>query len=301
MARTKQKSPERTPPTYEDMVTEARAASDTLARRNRQEGRIGPDGVRRTRDSDGFLTLERLPNRRAARYQTFTRDDGPVLVAVYVGDNTRVSATHMGPKGPSGLPAPRKAPRISPRKRKKEISPTIACRRSDKGGNKRQPKVPHRWRPGTKALMQIRKYQGHTKPDRRNYQGKVVAHAAGTKIYFFQKTATKLIIPKVVFQRTVREVFTAIKSDLRVTSEALEILQHQAESHLVHVFMDANLCAMHAGRSTLYKKDMHLARFIRRDPDSEVDSEANPCWQPKTETPRPDGVPQRYPGQPWWG
>lgn len=40
-------------------------------------------------------------------------------------------------------------------------------------------------------------------------------------------------------------------------------LQEAAESHLVGLFEDANLCTIHAKRVTIMPKDLQLARRIR--------------------------------------
>ena len=40
-------------------------------------------------------------------------------------------------------------------------------------------------------------------------------------------------------------------------------LQEAAESYMVGLFEDTNLCALHAKRVTIMAKDMHLARRIR--------------------------------------
>jgi histone H3/H4 len=40
-------------------------------------------------------------------------------------------------------------------------------------------------------------------------------------------------------------------------------LQRAVETYLVHVFEDANLCAIHGKRVTLMVKDIQLARRIR--------------------------------------
>jgi len=97
------------------------------------------------------------------------------------------------------------------------------------------PKKKHRFRPGTVALREIRKYQ---------------------------KT-TELLIKKAPFQRLVREVAQDFKSDLRFQSAAVMALQEASESYLVGLFEDTNLCAIHAKRVTIMPKDMQLARRIR--------------------------------------
>lgn len=96
-------------------------------------------------------------------------------------------------------------------------------------------KRPHRYRPGTVALREIRKYQ---------------------------KT-TDLLIRKLPFQRLVREIAQDIKPYWRFQSSALLALQEAAETYLVGLFEDTNLCAIHARRVTIMPKDMQLARRIR--------------------------------------
>ena len=99
------------------------------------------------------------------------------------------------------------------------------------GGLKR----PMRYRPGTVALREIRRYQ---------------------------KTA-ELLIRKLPFNRLVREVTQDFKTDLRFQAQAIMALQEAAEAYLVRLFDDTNLCAIHAKRVTIMPKDMQLARRIR--------------------------------------
>eukprot|EP01066_Platyproteum_vivax_P002762 Platyproteum_vivax@DN13439_c0_g1_i1.p1 len=96
-------------------------------------------------------------------------------------------------------------------------------------------KKPHRFRPGTVALREIRRYQ----------------------------KSTELLIRKLPFQRLVREIAQDLKSDLRFQSSAVGALQEAAEAYLVGLFEDTNLCAIHAKRVTIFPKDMQLARRIR--------------------------------------
>jgi len=99
------------------------------------------------------------------------------------------------------------------------------------GRNKR----PHRFRPGTVALREIRKYQ----------------------------KSTDLLIRKLPFQRLVREIANDFKTDLRFQSHAIQAMQEASEAYLVSLFEDTNLCAIHAKRVTIFPKDMQLARRIR--------------------------------------
>ena len=98
-------------------------------------------------------------------------------------------------------------------------------------------KKPHRYRPGTVALREIRKFQ----------------------------KSTELLIRKLPFQRLVREISQEYKSDLRFQSQAVLALQEASEAYLVGLFEDTNLCAIHAKRVTIMPKDMQLARRIRGD------------------------------------
>ena len=72
-----------------------------------------------------------------------------------------------------------------------------------------------------------------------------------------------LLIRKFPFQRLVQEIVTGFKPDFRVTPAMVMALQEAAEAYLVHLFDDANLCAIHAKHVTIQPKDIQLARRIR--------------------------------------
>jgi histone H3 len=84
-------------------------------------------------------------------------------------------------------------------------------------------KKPHRYRPGTVALREIRRYQ----------------------------KSTELLIRKLPFQRLVREIAQDFKTDLRFQSSAVVALQEASEAYLIGLFEDTNLCAIHAKRVTM--------------------------------------------------
>ena len=71
------------------------------------------------------------------------------------------------------------------------------------------------------------------------------------------------MLAKAPFQRFIRAICEGIDSQLRFQSTALLALQEAAESYLTGLFEDANLCAVHAARVTVMKKDLDLARRIR--------------------------------------
>lgn len=63
-----------------------------------------------------------------------------------------------------------------------------------------------------------------------------------------------------------KEVAQNFKTDLRFQAAAVLALQEAGEALLVHIFEDANICAIHAKRVTIMPKDIQLARRIRGDP-----------------------------------
>ena len=70
--------------------------------------------------------------------------------------------------------------------------------------------------------------------------------------------STELLIRKLPFLRLVREIAQQIKSDLRFQSTAVLALQEAAKDHLVKMFQQVNVCAIHGGRVTIKPKDILL-------------------------------------------
>lgn len=93
------------------------------------------------------------------------------------------------------------------------------------------------WKPGTVALREVKKYQ----------------------------KSVKNLLPRAPFQRLVRSICSDMDHELRFQSAALQALQEASEAYIVGLFEDTNLCAIHANRKTVMKKDMELARRIRGD------------------------------------
>jgi histone H3 len=69
------------------------------------------------------------------------------------------------------------------------------------------------------------------------------------------------------FLRLAREILLEChpRLRLRIQAKAIAALQEATEAYLVDLFNDANLCAIHAKRTTLQPKDMQLAHRIRGD------------------------------------
>eukprot|EP00191_Tetraselmis_sp_GSL018_P016074 CAMPEP_0177581836 /NCGR_PEP_ID=MMETSP0419_2-20121207/2377_1 /TAXON_ID=582737 /ORGANISM="Tetraselmis sp., Strain GSL018" /LENGTH=68 /DNA_ID=CAMNT_0019070939 /DNA_START=497 /DNA_END=703 /DNA_ORIENTATION=+ len=57
--------------------------------------------------------------------------------------------------------------------------------------------------------------------------------------------------------------FSCSQEPMRWTADAMLALQEATEDFIVHLFVDTNLCAIHAKRVTIMPKDMQLARRIR--------------------------------------
>lgn len=100
-------------------------------------------------------------------------------------------------------------------------------------------KKPHRYRPGTVALREIRRFQ----------------------------KSTDLLIKKLPFQRLARHL-----SDLhvapgapsfRMQTNALIALQEATEAYAVGLYEDTNLTTIHRNRQTIAPKDLQLTRRIR--------------------------------------
>ena len=99
----------------------------------------------------------------------------------------------------------------------------------------RGPRKPRRFRLGTVALREIRKYQ----------------------------KSTHHLIPRMALQRLVKGLMAEMGLEYRMTSGCLAALQTAGENHIVDLFKGANLCCIHAKRITIMPKDLRLAMLIR--------------------------------------
>lgn len=89
---------------------------------------------------------------------------------------------------------------------------------------------------GEKALREIRQYQN----------------------------STDLLLRRLPFARLVREIQQGLsRHSYSWQASAILALQEASEAHLVGLFEDCNLCAIHGKRVTIMPKDMQLARRIR--------------------------------------
>ena len=102
---------------------------------------------------------------------------------------------------------------------------------------------PHRYRSGTVALREIRKYQ----------------------------TSTETLIPKLCFQRLVKEIIDIecrdrdISPGMKIQSPALLALQWATEQYVTEMFEKGQLAAIHGKRITVQPKDFDLVKEFRGD------------------------------------
>jgi histone H3/H4 len=100
-----------------------------------------------------------------------------------------------------------------------------------------------RWRPGTVAMREIRKYQRNAEP----------------------------LLPRLPFRRLLRDILLEIHPDRvnrvnRMTRTATDMLQEGAEQMLVQLFKDAQLLTVYAGRVGLGPGDLHMAQALTMMP-----------------------------------
>ncbi|KAL9180080.1 hypothetical protein ACHAXT_008050 [Thalassiosira profunda] len=98
-------------------------------------------------------------------------------------------------------------------------------------------KKPHRYRPGTAALREIRRYQ----------------------------KSTDLLIRKLPFQRFVREIANDFKQCLRFQSPSVLACRRPPRPTSPDSSRTPTQCAIHAKRVTIMPKDIQLARRIRQE------------------------------------
>jgi len=99
-------------------------------------------------------------------------------------------------------------------------------------------KKPHRFRPGTVALREIK---------------------------YNQKHSDCLLIPHLPFARLLRELAEDLEDNPRLSDAFTRLTQLVAEDYLTGLYEDATLLAIHAGRVKIMPSDLHTARRIRKE------------------------------------
>lgn len=97
---------------------------------------------------------------------------------------------------------------------------------------------PHRYRPGTVSLREIRKYQ---------------------------KSSDTLTLAKFPFEKSVRQIVLHEKGDsLKISKDVFTVLQHFIEQNITNLLRQANAVAIHSGRVKLLASDLTIVRMIAR-------------------------------------
>ena len=116
-------------------------------------------------------------------------------------------------------------------KKRKTAPPSKKDGQTSAQGRKR------RYKPGTVALREIRRFQN----------------------------TTELLLRKLPFTRLVREVLQDLwpSNQIRWKMSALMAIQEAAEAYLVALFEDTNIVAINSRRVTIMPRDIHVVRRIR--------------------------------------
>ena len=171
----------------------------------------------------------------------------------------RIAKVHRGQAPPRRLAAakgirqvPRKGnktPRNTPRNNSSRVHDKQMAMRN-------KVNKPHRYRPGTVALREIRRYQKST--------DLLIAKAPFAKlckeIVDAWTTENKATLPK---NKKAPKGLQVQSESSRMTTGSLGALQEAAETYLVRHLEDSNLCAIHSKRVTIMPKDSQLAKRIR--------------------------------------
>lgn len=103
-----------------------------------------------------------------------------------------------------------------------------------KRGSDTAEKQPRRWKPGTVALREIRRYQ----------------------------RTVDTVIPKSTLERVIRDIAadaTTSDNGIRFRTDAIAAIHESAEGYLTDIFKQAQIYAIHAGRTTILPRDLKLA------------------------------------------
>jgi histone H3 len=117
-------------------------------------------------------------------------------------------------------------------KKEKKAKPEKTLRVNKDG----TPRKAHRYRPGTVALREIKKYQ----------------------------SSVDDLVPKSPLRRIVRELSNQ-HGEYRYAREALRAIQAATEAKLVNMFTLSQMLAIHAKRVTVTSRDMKMMEFVKQN------------------------------------
>tara|TARA_B100002019_G_C21235327_1_gene582408 strand:- start:97 stop:1245 length:1149 start_codon:yes stop_codon:yes gene_type:complete len=120
------------------------------------------------------------------------------------------------------------------KKKKKKRKKKKSSEEEDSSG-KDTVKKPHRYKPGTVSLREIKKYQ---------------------------KMSNVLILAKFPFEKFVREVFKDYRDNVKISKQVFGLMQYFIENYIVDILHKANLLAIHSGRVKLMPSDIDFVRSL---------------------------------------
>ncbi len=161
-----------------------------------------------------------------------------IILAAGLNENAKKttslqSCNARGKKRAPGVEAPTKGKKASPAKKETPATKKKAAGAAE--AKKGKVMKPHRFRPGTVALRDIRRHQ---------------------------KSSDCLAFPKLPFSRLVREIAQDFKNDLSFAKGVFDLLQLASEDYLIKLCTAANECCLHAGRQTVSILDIQLVRKV---------------------------------------
>jgi histone H3 len=112
---------------------------------------------------------------------------------------------------------------------------TKAARKSATEDQSQSAKKPQKFRVGTVALREIRKYQ----------------------------KSSELLLRKEPFRRMVRFISMGMNKDIRFQRRSIDAIQENLESFITSVLEEAYECVKHCGRVTLMTKDIVLVHKMK--------------------------------------
>ena len=123
----------------------------------------------------------------------------------------------------------------------------------------------HRKRSGTRALMDIRKFQGMTS----KRKGKCDA-------------ATALLVQRQPMSRLIRETLQRVTADsgqdFMISTKAVDQLHTAAEAMLTAMLTGAQSLAQHRGAVSVERKDLRLFNYCHECPTAAISALADPLY-----------------------
>ena len=206
---------------------------------------------KKTENKDGGKTLRRKVLSAEDTSEEDNESTGDGTVESNSGENVNRSTVEVPTRPTTVGKAPRGGKQLPERRGKQFINKSTYGNKSSFKTRRIKVKGKLRYRPGERALAEIRQLQ----------------------------STTECLIRRIPFARLAREICIAVlkerndgrngtifdlqPSEVRWQSTAMDALRMAAEDFLVRLFEDANECSIHRTRVTVFPKDMKLAQKLR--------------------------------------